>query len=392
MSLTHRILIASDSQEAVVAIRSVLRDARGLELDAQIIEAHQPDPLYGVAQMPDILLLRVSSGSVLELEALSAYAPSERPPLIVIGDVGHPAYMRAAMQVGARDFLTEPVSEQELRAAISRIAAESRASQTPDQAQITAVVNGKGGSGATFLACNLANLLAESSQLRTVLLGVDLVFGSITRYLDIQPKRGLLEALEVAEDLDGTAIEAYLTRHDSGVALLASEHDADLMQQEMLTDRFDILLNLLLQNFEHCVIDVPRGIEPFSVRVFERADQIALVVQQSVPSLHDAARMYDLMTRNFGVRANRITIVVNRYQRGAAVELADIQEFFRDRKLICIPNDYRNVTESIDIGVPMYRHARRSAVTKALMQLEKQLHGRAGSTDKGFLPKLLRTG
>ena len=253
-------------------------------------------------------------------------------------------------------------------------------------------MNGKGGSGATFLACNIAHLFAEVSQLRTVLLGVDLQFGSIARYLDIHPKRELLEALDVAEDLDGAAIEAYLARHDSGLALLSSGHEGALAQEELLTDRFEVLLNLLLSSFERCVVDLPRGIGPFNAHVLERADRIVLVVQQSVPNLHDAARMYELMTRNLGIRSDRITIVVNRYLRSAAVALSDIQEFFVDQNITCVPNDYRSVTESINIGVPMYRHARRSTVTKALIQLEKQLGGRAERAGKGLLPKLRLTG
>lgn len=392
MAMKHRILIASDSRDAIATIHDLVRDARDLSVETHVIHERQPDPLHGIAQMPEILLLRVGASSVRELEALASYSPAERPPLIVIGDVHHPGCMRAAMQAGARDFLTEPVDGQELLATIARLASESRPSTGSDRGQLTAFVNGKGGSGATFLACNIAHLFAEVSQLSTVLLGVDTQFGSIARYLDIRPKRGLLEALDVADDLDVAAIEAYVARHDSGLALLASAHDSALLQQDLLSDRFEILLSLLTGNFERCVVDLPRGVEPFSAHVLERADRIVLVVQQSVPNLHDAARMYDLMTRNLGVRADRITIAVNRYQRSAAVELADIQKYFGDRTVVCIPNDYRSVTESINIGVPIYRHARRSAVTKALIQLEKQLGGRAAGTDRGFFPKLRRTG
>ncbi len=230
------------------------------------------------------------------------------------------------------------------------------------------------------------------AQLKTVLLDLDTQFGSLPRYLDVQLKRGLVEALDVAEDLDGAAIEAYLAEHESGLSLLACMHDGALVHQEMLTDRFDVLLELLLANFDRCVVDVPHALEPFGVHVLERADQIVIAVQQSVPSLHDATRMYDLMTGKLGVSPDRVTVAVNRYHRAGAIELADIQRQFNERPVACIPNDFRSVAESINVGIPIHTYAKRSAVTKALGQLQEQLGGRATTSGKGFFPKLRLTG
>jgi pilus assembly protein CpaE len=40
-----------------------------------------------------------------------------------------------------------------------------------------------------------------------------------------------------------------------------------------------------------------------------------------------------------------------------------------------IPNQYRDVSASINVGVPMLDHQRGSPVTKALMQIEARLGG-----------------
>ncbi len=386
------VLIASNSSEAIERIYGLIGDARGFTVKGRVLDSRGPDPLAGLTHTPDMLLLRVDAGSQAELEALSRYSSDERPPLIVIGDVNHAGCMRAAMQAGARDFLAEPVGKDDLLEAITRLASERRQASPAGQGQLTAFINGKGGSGATFLACNVAHLFAEVAQLNTVLLGLDTQFASLPRYLDVQQKRGLLEALDVADDLDGAAIGAYLARHESGLSLLACLQDGALLQQELLADRFDTLLELLLANFDRCVVDVPHALEPFSVHVLERADQIVLTVQQSVPSLHDATRMCDLMTRKLGVPPNRITVVVNRYHRSAAIELADIQRQFSNQPVACIPNDYRAVAESINVGVPIYSYAKRSAVTKSLIQLQEQLGGSTASSEKGFFPKIRLTG
>ena len=55
----------------------------------------------------------------------------------------------------------------------------------------------------------------------TLIVDLDMMFGSLPQYLDVQPKRGLLEALSVVRELDEVAIDAYLTRHSSGLRVLA---------------------------------------------------------------------------------------------------------------------------------------------------------------------------
>lgn len=390
-SLRHRVLIASDSEESAEAIRGLLNDLGQLSVETRILDGQESDPLRGLAHAPDLLLLRVGASGLSALEALVSYPPAERPILVVIGDVSHHGFMRAAMQAGARDFLTEPVPKRELLATIERLASERRHAPAAERCQLTSFINGKGGSGATFLACNIAQLFAERSALKTVLLGLDMQFGTLPRYLDVHPKRCLLEALEVAGDLDGAAIGAYLSEHASGLQLLASSQEGALLPHDVTAESVEAILELLLGNFEQCVVDLPRRIEPSIAMVLERSDRIVLVLQQSVPSLHDASRMYELLTRELAIPAERVTVAVNRYRRAAEIELPDIQRYFAEGSVVCVANDYRSVTDSINMGVPIYEYARRSPVTSSLIELEQRLGGRADDRSISFFPKLRRT-
>jgi pilus assembly protein CpaE len=391
---SQRLLIASESAASAADLRALIGDPRGVSVETRAFDRARPDPLEGLASRPALLLLDAGSRTRAALEALAAYPPAERPALIVVGDVKDGECVRAAMRCGARDFLMEPVSPQELVSSIERVAAEHAPhGDGNDQGVITAFVNAKGGSGATFLACNTAHLFATVSNLKTVLVDLDLQFGAMPGYLDIEPKRSLLEALDVAADLDSAAIEAYLTRHASGLAVLAGQRDSAMLQQELVTDKFDAVLQLLGTNFDRLVVDVPRRIEPFGALVLERADRIVLVVQQSVPSLHDATRLCDLMKRYLSIAPERIGLVVNRYHKAASIEIADIERALESRVLVCIPNDYRAVTESVNMGLPIHEHARRSSVTKALLQLEKRLGGGAAAdTSQSLITRLRRFG
>jgi pilus assembly protein CpaE len=390
----QRILLMSRSAEAARSIERLLELERALSIETRILEGRQTEPLHGVPAA-DLVLFHAGSGAMPELEALAARPAAERVPLVVIGDTKDAEGMRAAMRAGARDFLPEPVSEEDLKASIGPILAERAAPESRRNSEMTAFVNAKGGSGATFIACNVAHLLADMSELDTVLVDLDFQFGALPRYFDLEPKRSLLEALDVANDLDSAAIDAYLTRHESGLSVFSSTADdvgAPQIDVMTMADRFETVLALLGTSFERVVVDVPRNIESCAAAVLERADTVVLVLQQSIPSLHDATRMYEFLARSLAVPPNRIVGVVNRYHKAAAVELADIEHALGISQLICVPNDFRAVAESINVGVPMRQHAKRSPVTRALISIAKRLDGRETAVSKRLIPLLRKTG
>ncbi len=137
-----QVLVVSHSEDAATQLCSCLSDAHDLDVQTRIIRNGHSDPLNGVVIFPDLLLLRIGPGSTDELEALGRYTPDERPPLIVIGDGSDPQSMRAAMQAGARDFLSEPIVEGDLLAAVTRLATESKPSRMNARTELTAFIKG----------------------------------------------------------------------------------------------------------------------------------------------------------------------------------------------------------------------------------------------------------
>jgi len=112
------------------------------------------------------------------------------------------------MQGGARDFLTKPVNIQELTKTVTRMETEKYQVQLAEQGSLTAVINAKGGSGATMMACNIAHMMQVVEGEEVILLDMDMQFGSLAQYFDIKPKNGGIEALKVVDDLDATALSA----------------------------------------------------------------------------------------------------------------------------------------------------------------------------------------
>src|SRR5436305_1101461 len=86
-------------------------------------------------------------------------------------------------------------------------------------AVIIAVVNAKGGCGATTIAVNTAFSL-QSRHGNTAL--VDMAsLGHTALHMNVKPSFSLADALHNLNRLDSSLLDSFITRHSSGVGLLA---------------------------------------------------------------------------------------------------------------------------------------------------------------------------
>jgi pilus assembly protein CpaE len=388
-----KILISGRDKPALEALaNTVAGTVAGQAQDISIRHIYNghADPLYGVEEMPDLLIFHAGSAGETELEALIERPAETRPVTLVIGPAGNTALMRMAMKAGARDFLEDPVDKMELNETLAQISKDFRQDISgASGSKLVSVVSAKGGSGASFLSVNLAHMMAASSNQRVALLDLDLQFGSLGQYLDITPQHGLMHALDMADQLDVVALDAYMAKHKSGVSLLGPLQEELVLARDIPLDRFGRLLDLLKENYDCTVVDQPRQIDDVSAEVYERADHILLVMQQELANIRDANRLRQILLRDLAIPEERLTIVVNRYDKNLPVELADISRSLGVEKnqMVLVPNHYKNVAESMNVGIPMLDHARSSSVTKALLALQNQLSGNTQEQPTGLFSK-----
>ena len=106
-----------------------------------------------------------------------------------------------------------------------------------------------------------------------------------------------------------------------------------------------------------------------------------MVVQQSLPHIQDATRWQQLLRDQLGISSDNLLVVVNRYDKRAEIQLADIEKALPDAEIVTVPNQYKEVSESINLGIPMYEYARNSAVSRALIALQSRVFGHANMAD-----------
>ncbi len=373
------ILLASRSKPALADLLAKLSSETRYELRSRHILNGHADPLWGLSFVPDVVVMSLTERGHDDLSELTKQPPAHRPPMIVLAEHGDAQTMRIAMQAGARDFLPGALNASELIASIDRAAAQIVKAVGGRSSNLIAVVNAKGGSGATFVASNLAYTLNTVSKHSTALMSLDMQFESLMQHFDLRLKHDLMEVLENADSLDAVALDAYMTQHASGLRLLAARPANTFEGGLDRSAALGTLLDKLAEHYEQIVVDMPRRVDPYVATVLKRADRVVLVVQQTVGHLRDAVRMLQILAHH-GLKDEQVLTVVNRYEKDSAISMEDIQRSMGDIEVINIPSDFKTVAESINLGVPIYEHARGSVVTKSITSLGTKLGGRAVAT------------
>lgn len=154
-----KIAIVSKDDKQLAEIARLLRERN--TADSILVTLGSLDKLTGfIETTPDVLLLdqpSVEHGDLERLERMSNLYP--KMACILTSRLHTPDFLMQAMRAGVREVLPSPATADALFPAIRRI--EEKLQQNAQAAgRIIAFVSCKGGSGATFLATNLAYALA----------------------------------------------------------------------------------------------------------------------------------------------------------------------------------------------------------------------------------------
>lgn len=382
-----RVLLASRSRQSLDALLAALAAVDSIECLPQLLGNGHGDALREPPLPAEALVLHVSPDTLELAERLATTAPANRLPLLLVGPADDTEAMRMAIRCGARDFLPEPLVAADLVAALARIRAAGRAAGAA-HGQITVFLGAAGGIGTSLLAANVAHRHAIDGE-RTILVDLDLVCAPLPALFDLDPPLGLLEALAVLETLDPAALDGYVGRHASGLRVLAATGSGLVFDGDVAADRLVALLRVLAAEFGQVVVDAGCRLTPLTLAAAGAADRTVLVMQQSVANVRNAVRLQQALGKTPGDAAAAPLVVINRYLRGAAVTIADVQRALVSAAPLLVPNDYRLAHESCDTGVPLVDAAGSAPLTRAIASLAAALTGRAPAAPRGFLERAL---
>jgi pilus assembly protein CpaE len=360
---------------------------------AGVLEGVAAIPGAVVLSCPDLAGISADADAMLVLTELAQLPAARRPPIIICGELRSAESLRLALRCGVQEMLSSQPDNADLLAALRRVI---RVEGSPHAAvtgsadgQIVSLLGAAGGVGASFLATNLAFLASQTDGQSALLLDLDLQFAPLTAYLGVKPDLGLSEAVNRVAALDSLALTGYVATHRSGLALMAGSSREQEDLRALASDRFRSLLVLATSRYSHVFVDAQRWLDPASTVAVLDSRHVVLVLEQSVGHVHNAVRLYRNLTRQLGVPADRITVVVNRHSRRSAISTADIERAMVCSNLLEIPSEYELARDSLDTAMPLSERDRRSTLGRALSDLASRLGMGDKAVDTGFFRRAL---
>jgi pilus assembly protein CpaE len=348
------------------------RAGRSFDVVTDVHALHEVNVLVNGSR-PDLVI--AESASSRDFDALEALANAhpELDYLLVAGDLNAESLMRA-MRAGVREVLPAPASAEVVVGAAQRIArkraptAVAAVAAPAVQGEVIAFVSCKGGSGATFVAANVAHLLARNGARRVALIDLNLQFGDAALF--VTNEHAASNVAEVARNihrLDRELLQSAMTQAGAGLWVLPAPDDP-AQAADVAPEHVQAILALACTMFDFVVVDVGRTISAVTLRALDASQRIFVVLQLTLPFIRDGKRLREVF-RSLDYGPNKVRWIVNRHEKGGDISLDDLKRTLGVGELITLPNQYEVVASSVNQGVPVDRLAAGSAITKSLREL-----------------------
>jgi pilus assembly protein CpaE len=337
-----------------------------------------------ISASPNILLVDLSESGD-PLNDINALAEVCEPGTVVIavGQVNDVRLYRDLLASGIHDYLLKPLSPGTVRDTLAQAQAVFAAPRVQDGAAAkshisTSVIGTRGGVGASTLATSLAWLFSADDKLPTALLDLDIHFGTGALCLDLEPGRGLTDAIENPSRIDGLFIERAMIRANDNLAILSAEAP---IGTPLMTDgsAFLQLEEEFRQAFEMTVIDMPRNMLINFPQLVANVNVVVLVVELTLASARDAIRMLSWL-KTHAAHA-RVIVVANKVQPSLAeITKADFEASIEASLQLSIPYDLKAASMAAKLGQTFADTNRSNRAGAAMRDLSRLILEETGGT------------
>jgi pilus assembly protein CpaE len=334
-----------------------------------------------VSASPNILMVDPSESGD-PLNDINALAEVCEPGTVVIaiGQVNDVRLYRDLVASGIHDYLLKPLAASALRDALNAAQAVFSAPKAsdPDVAKrhiSTAIIGTRGGVGASTLATSLAWHFATKKAKPTALLDLDIHFGTGALALDLEPGRGLADAIDNPSRIDGLFIERAMIRAHENLAILSAEAP---INSPLMTDgaAFVQLQEEFRQAFEMTVIDLPRNMLINFPHLLNEVNMVVVATELTLASARDTIRLLSWLKTN-AAHATPV-VVANKFQPNALeISKADFEASIERKLDYLVPFDPAAAAKAAKLGQAFTEAAAQSKATIQIKALAERILGAA---------------
>ncbi|MEI7768878.1 MAG: response regulator [Chloroflexales bacterium] len=383
-----RVMIVDD----IVDTREQLEKLLFFEKDIEVIaKASNGREAVALAKQlrPDVILMDINMpdmDGIAATEAIMTQNPSVQ--VIIMSVQGETDYLRRAMLAGAREFLTKPISADDLyksirhvhRLAATRprqVAATSdsggggSAGGPSNEGQIFAVFSPKGGVGTSSVAANLAVALRQMTNKKVALVDANVIFGDLSVILNLRSDKTIIDLATRIDDIDRELLNDVMATHTSQVKVLLAPPDPQ--RGELVTsDHIRAILDLMRREFDYIVVDTPASFQDRSLAVLDMANRIVTLMTLEMHCIRNI-KLFLEVADLLEYPHEKVMLVLNKASNRTGIRAEDVEKNIQRKVSLQIGDAGPDVTFSINQGVPLVIGKPSHQVVRDIVALAKEL-------------------
>lgn len=353
-------------------------------VDRRLSKTHLTIHMGGVAKAIDqfqsastpnlIILETLASGAEIfaQLGELAEVCdPSTK--VIIIGQVNDIILYRELIRQGVSEYIVRPQSPLQIIKTVADLYVDPAA---PPIGRTVAFVGARGGVGSSTIAHNVGWCTAEEYQSDTVILDLDLPFGTASLDFDQDATSGLVEALTSPERLDDVLLERLLQKQTDHLSLFTAPSMLD-REYEIDDQAFETVLDVVRGSAPTIVVDIPHVWTSWSKRLLMTADEIVITATPDLASFRNTKNLIDILS---AARPNDAspTLIINQYdQKLSAVQPDQYEEHVGIKPAQVFHWEPQLFSTAATNASPLVEVGARSKTASSIRELSAQLLGRS---------------
>jgi pilus assembly protein CpaE len=291
--ITIHAFCATSATEAAIEVAS--KDRRLLKAQVTISSGGLGTALSMLRDQPspNVIVLESTEDRDALLAGLDQLAEhcEAGTKVLVIGHVNDVLLYRELTRRGVSEYLIAPIKPLDIIQSISEL---YHAPGADPIGRTIAVIGAKGGVGSSTVAHNLAWAIARELATSTVIVDLDIAFGTAGLDFNQDPSQGVADAVFAPERLDGNLVDRLLAKCGDNLSLLAAAAMLD-RTIDLTENALDQLLGLLRASTPSIVLDMPHTWTSWARRTLIGADEIVVVAAPELASLRNAKNILDVL-------------------------------------------------------------------------------------------------
>lgn len=370
------VVVGEDGQQRT-EIRSALAELGELELEVAEAGTQLAGTLNGGTEVAMVVVEGSEDASLDFIQTQAQCSP--RPALFALLAERSSNLMRRALRAGADEVLFLPMDHGDATRALLKISEARRRMERPGRGQICTLVSVTGGVGVTTLACSLALGLRYQCHKQAAIVDLDFQSSDLSVLLNLETEHTIVDIADSTKKLDSIRLESALTKHASGLYLLAAPKRIE-DGETVSADQVGAALDLMRQLFDFVVVDCGRNINEITAAVWERSDHLYYVLNQTIGAVRCAWRFLDLFGR-LGINGVEPGFLLNCYNSRLTVSEDQIYHTLARPIYARMPRDDKALEQAQADAQDLWKVAPNSPLTKSIEDLVRKLGGVPEKTD-----------